>query len=230
MQTFRGQFIDRSISKTLYLKKIQLMRNLISCLAVTAIVFTSCKKELEPQDSSPTTEIATAEALPPQPTTQTGNFLSSKPAMTAGGINPAHGQPGHRCDIAVGAPLNSPAATKQTAAVQTASPVVTTTAAPVKTAAGMNPPHGQTGHRCDIAVGAPLNSPPTGKAQTATTTISSDGVVSSGSNVKVTTTNNNATPAILNAPTVATAAGMNPPHGQEGHRCDIPVGAALPKS
>jgi hypothetical protein len=24
-----------------------------------------------------------------------------------GGINPAHGQPNHRCDIAVGAPLNS---------------------------------------------------------------------------------------------------------------------------
>src|SRR6188474_1027285 len=29
-----------------------------------------------------------------------------------------------------------------------------------KTAEGMNPPHGQPGHRCDIAVGAPLNSPP----------------------------------------------------------------------
>ena len=28
------------------------------------------------------------------------------------------------------------------------------------TARGMNPPHGQPNHRCDIAVGAPLNSPP----------------------------------------------------------------------
>ena len=27
-----------------------------------------------------------------------------------------------------------------------------------------------------------------------------------------------------------TAPGMNPPHGQEGHRCDIAVGAPLPKS
>ena len=26
-------------------------------------------------------------------------------------------------------------------------------------AEGMNPPHGQPGHRCDIPVGAPLNSP-----------------------------------------------------------------------
>ncbi|MBK6446410.1 MAG: hypothetical protein IPF81_14275 [Bacteroidetes bacterium] len=29
-------------------------------------------------------------------------------AQTATGMNPAHGQPGHRCDIAVGAPLSSP--------------------------------------------------------------------------------------------------------------------------
>ena len=28
------------------------------------------------------------------------------------------------------------------------------------TAPGMNPPHGQPGHRCDIAIGAPLNSKP----------------------------------------------------------------------
>jgi hypothetical protein len=29
-----------------------------------------------------------------------------------------------------------------------------------KTAPGMNPPHGEPNHRCDIAVGAPLNSKP----------------------------------------------------------------------
>ncbi|WP_374399734.1 hypothetical protein [Flavobacterium sp.] len=27
-----------------------------------------------------------------------------------------------------------------------------------------------------------------------------------------------------------TTPGMNPPHGQEGHRCDIAVGSPLPKS
>ena len=26
-----------------------------------------------------------------------------------------------------------------------------------------------------------------------------------------------------------TPPGMNPPHGQEGHRCDVAVGAPLPK-
>lgn len=80
------------------------------------------------------------------------------------GLNPAHGQPGHRCDIAVGAPLNSaPAAATTTPQVQTItmpSPPATNVAKPVKTAPGMNPPHGQPGHRCDISVGAPLNSKP----------------------------------------------------------------------
>ena len=40
------------------------------------------------------------------------------------------------------------------------------------------------------------------------------------------------TPAILNpspVTTTVTQPGMNPPHGQEGHRCDVAVGAALPK-
>lgn len=81
---------------------------------------------------------------------------------TGAGLNPAHGQPGHRCDIAVGAPLNSaPAPAVKT----TATPSVTNTPvavppvsapAPTVTAPGMNPPHGQPGHDCAIAVGAPL--------------------------------------------------------------------------
>lgn len=54
------------------------------------------------------------------------------------GLNPAHGQPGHRCDIAVGAPLNSaPAQQGQSVQVnqsQQQQVVTTTTVAPVKTA------------------------------------------------------------------------------------------------
>ncbi len=86
---------------------------------------------------------------------------------TASGKNPPHGQPNHRCDIEVGAPLNSPATKPVNPTVsKTTTPVVQTTATPsqkittnTETAAGMNPPHGQAGHRCDIEVGAPLNSP-----------------------------------------------------------------------
>jgi hypothetical protein len=83
-------------------------------------------------------------------------------------LNPAHGQAGHRCDIYVGQPLDSKPveALKQQATTAAATPVTTTpqtvTAAPqpVKTEPGMNPPHGQPGHKCEIAVGAPLNSKP----------------------------------------------------------------------
>jgi hypothetical protein len=83
--------------------------------------------------------------------------------------NPAHGQPGHRCDISVGAPLNSkpnaPAAAvapPTTVVNSQAKPVTNSPAVPV--AAGMNPAHGQPGHRCDISVGAPLNSKPNTQA------------------------------------------------------------------
>lgn len=82
---------------------------------------------------------------------------------TAPGMNPPHGQPNHRCDIAVGAPLNSkPAPATATGTTVNAQPQVTMSEIPnkVKTAPGMNPPHGEPNHRCDIAVGAPLNSKP----------------------------------------------------------------------
>jgi hypothetical protein len=96
--------------------------------------------------------------VPTSPTTTT---------TTASNLNPPHGQPGHRCDLDVGAPLDSKPTTKVVSS--STSPTVTTTTspqvstqsqAPVVTAPGMNPPHGQPGHRCDIAVGAPLNSKP----------------------------------------------------------------------
>lgn len=91
--------------------------------------------------------------------TPPGTTTATATTSTAG-LNPAHGQPGHRCDIAVGAPLNSkpaPVAVKPTTPTTTITPVNV----PVTpTAPGMNPPHGQPGHRCDIAVGAPLSSAP----------------------------------------------------------------------
>lgn len=85
---------------------------------------------------------------------------------TAKGMNPPHGQPGHDCAIAVGAPLNSAKTAKpQVQTTSTASPQVVSapaqtvtapSATPTATAPGMNPPHGQPGHDCAIAVGAPL--------------------------------------------------------------------------
>ncbi|MDN3675647.1 hypothetical protein QWY99_21680 [Flavobacterium branchiarum] len=202
----------------------------ISSLIISSFLFASCKKELEPQESTPASELVKLGLA--QDTTK-ANSVVQAPAPTAnpntvmgatGGLNPAHGQPGHRCDIEVGAPLNSAApaqATQQmTTTTQTAPTAVVTntaTAQPTTTTAkGMNPPHGQKGHRCDIAVGAPLNSV---AATPKATTQSESGTVSQQMAVPL--------PAPNSEPT---APGMNPPHGQEGHRCDIAVGAALPKS
>lgn len=105
-------------------------------------------------------QVQPVQVQPQQVTTTT----APAPAATAKGMNPPHGQPGHDCAIAVGAPLNSapskPAATTTSATPQvistTAQPAATPTAAPTVTAPGMNPPHGQPGHDCAIAVGAPL--------------------------------------------------------------------------
>ncbi len=110
----------------------------------------------------------------PQPATQTQPVVKSQTVVkpqpvvqaksygTNTAPNPAHGQPGHRCDIAVGAPLNSAPTntTAPTTTITNPSPTpaqtVTTPTANIVTAPGMNPPHGQPGHDCAIAVGAPL--------------------------------------------------------------------------
>ncbi|MDQ6470284.1 hypothetical protein RB619_06480 [Flavobacterium sp. LHD-80] len=217
---------------------------LISSLAFS-LLFISCKKELEPQENTATSELVrlglakdTAKAATNTPVVQTQTANPNTVLGETKGLNPAHGQPGHRCDIAVGAPLNS-AAPQQGQATATQTPqvvqvnpnqknvVTTTAAAPVKVAKGMNPSHGQPGHRCDIPVGAPLNSP---VAKTAATNAAQNGSTSQSFTVTPPATNN-AVPALLSTePAQPVAEGTNPPHGQAGHRCDIAVGAPLPKS
>ncbi|WP_309613976.1 hypothetical protein [Flavobacterium sp.] len=130
-------------------------------------------------------------------------------------------------------PSQSYAQPNQQVITPTQNTTQTVTQTPVVTKAGMNPPHGQAGHRCDIAVGAPLNSPvakavtpPTttqGKPSFTTTTTSTPNPTSTIPPI--------GTPELLKTDTpAATAPGMNPPHGQEGHSCDIAVGQPLPKS
>ena len=75
----------------------------------------------------------------------------------------------------------------------------------------INPPHGQPGHDCKIPVGAPLNSAPQQTSPNTTTTTTMPQI--------------QATPSTQS--TTVTPPGMNPPHGQPGHDCKIPVGAPL---
>jgi hypothetical protein len=77
----------------------------------------------------------------------------------------------------------------------------------------LNPPHGQPGHDCAIPVGSPLN----GKPNAAT--LQSPGPL--------------VTPALTTPPQMLplsnsnNSVALNPPHGQPGHDCAIPVGQPL---
>ena len=111
-----------------------------------------------------TTSTATQQNITKQEgTNQKSVQLPKADAQKNAAVNPAHGQPGHRCDIPVGTPLNS----KPTAVSPNQNPVVTVNPAngaqqqtnkeKTTSSVALNPAHGQPGHRCDIAVGAPLN-------------------------------------------------------------------------
>ena len=142
----------------------------------------------------------------------------------SGALNPAHGAPGHRCDIAVGAPLNSPAAQTATAPVTqqvttqqvTAQQPTTTSATPTVNEKGqkLNPAHGMPGHKCEIAVGAPLDSKPTQNPSPAP-------------QASATTTPVKATTAAATPMFNEKGQRLNPEHGKPGHKCEIAVGAPL---
>lgn len=152
-------------------------KTILGLLLSGSLFMVSCKKELQPQESPAPTEV-TADGTATTPSDPNAMQLNAQPAevqqtqqpapqpvtTTAPGMNPPHGQPNHRCDIAVGAPLNSPPGQAPAAQPQVQpqaqplvqpQPAVKNTATTV-TAPGMNPPHGEPGHRCEIAVGAPL--------------------------------------------------------------------------
>lgn len=216
------------------------MKKIVTVLFIITFSFISCKNEAEstvPKVVVPFYQVANqqnqtvatpqlnqGQSLYPSASSQNTGQVQSAPVAVAKGMNPPHGQPGHRCDIPVGASLNTPIANANTGNtpvvsntnITVPSPTVTT----AKTPKGMNPPHGQPGHRCDISVGAPLNSPIAANKPATTTPAGS-------SNYSVTVPP--AAEATTSAPTTPTPEGMNPPHGQNGHRCDVAVGAPLPK-
>lgn len=225
-----------------------------------ASIITSCGSSSSDESSTPATNTTSTPAVTTPVTTNSQptstQTIQTQPSVNAtvpvpnipqgtvpvsgkAGLNPAHGQPGHRCDIAVGAPLDSkPAAQTITTTPQPVAnaqpvtvsnpitinnPAATPGARPKPVAAGMNPEHGQPGHHCDIAVGAPLNSP--SNVATPAPSPSIAPAAATGTQQAVI----KPTPVTLtNPPQTGTAAnGLNPKHGEPGHRCDIAVGAPL---
>jgi hypothetical protein len=97
----------------------------------------------------------------------------------------------------------------------------------------INPPHGEPGHVCEVEVGKPIpdNLKSSAPAEKVTATPNSSPITVNPApapvnNMPATISTN---PGTNPAASAATAPGMNPPHGQPGHDCAIPVGAPLKK-
>lgn len=143
------------------------MKKLTFLLLTSATILYSCEsKNTTSSENSSSNEVnntPTAKAVEAAPMAST----DGKPAL-----NPPHGEKYHRCDIQVGAPIDSPApvnaapvATPQSVPANTfntnpISPSLqgssSASAAPTGPKPAVNPPHGEPYHRCDLQVGAPL--------------------------------------------------------------------------
>lgn len=126
-------------------------------------------------DSSST--VSSVEKVDVNPaTTDASNSVQTQVATTSAkpALNPAHGEPFHRCDISVGAPIDSAPQQNSAAPVSNppmqsnnssfnTNPISPSMAEPASSpqAIGpkpaLNPAHGEPHHRCDLQVGAPLS-------------------------------------------------------------------------
>ncbi len=157
------------------------MKKTVVAIAIVSVAFfAACNQgadsDQDTQDNQPATEASVQEDQSAQGislSTTSGETIdpsaapASGTAMTGGEgvkLNPPHGEPGHRCEIPVGAPLdsdpvNSNGMVQQQLIQDHAQPAAQPQ--PVQMPAGgqtarLNPPHGQPGHDCAVAVGAPL--------------------------------------------------------------------------
>ena len=138
----------------------------IALVALIAGFTVSCQSQAEDEDYVPTPAVNAA------PVTTSDSVTTALPALppvlpqvplgnTAGrpAVNPAHGLPFHDCALEVGAPFptngQQPAFIPPAGAIppQGLQPVLPNAPAGVR----LNPEHGKPGHRCEIAVGAPLS-------------------------------------------------------------------------
>jgi hypothetical protein len=115
----------------------------ISSIIIASLAFISCKKELEVQENTSTSELVRLGLA--KDTSKTAAPVAPAPATTTAAA-PQSGT--IEKSFTVTPPANN--------AVPALLSTETSTTKPAATAEGTNPVHGQPGHRCDIAVGAPL--------------------------------------------------------------------------
>ena len=159
------------------------MKKLPIVLLATAFLW-SCegKQTVKTEDSSVISEVVSADSSTTissdsnvTEAVNDGATAQSAPVANTGqkpALNPPHGEPYHRCDIQVGAPIDSPAPLQSVApqvATQpqqnsfnttpiqpSAAPATSVTSSAVGPKPALNPAHGEPHHRCDLQVGAPL--------------------------------------------------------------------------
>lgn len=214
------------------------MKNTFIGLIAVSLLAASCKKDEratylkeEANAGQPNVALNTTSKTALMDQAGIQSSPNPSPIATAPGMNPPHGQPGHRCDIPVGQPLNGQPAAATSAtqnvnvsggntiqidpnAVSPGKITLDNNGKQVKTTPGMNPPHGQPGHRCDIPVGQPLNSKPVPAPQAVQNAVQ-------------------ATPGPAPAPAAQNLAmgekpKLNPAHGEPWHSCSLKVGDPLP--
>ncbi|MGV4414846.1 hypothetical protein [Chryseobacterium sp. T1] len=137
------------------------MKLQIYSLLFLGLIITSCSKKQDDNNNKPEQSAATSS----QDNKVTDVTTENSPTTNAVALNPEHGQPGHRCDLQVGQPLNS-APQQAPAPVATqglgfnTNPNAQPIAAPNNSGQvgkpALNPPHGEPYHNCDIQVGEPL--------------------------------------------------------------------------
>lgn len=189
------------------------MKNILYILLAISIASCTNNKKVETAQGYAATPNGLADLQKSAATTSIPSSTATSNLLT----NPEHGQPGHDCSIAVGAPLKAGAKANTPISQQPQASVVQTaaaqpTATPSTASGKLNPAHGQPGHDCAIAVGAPLNSKP---AQAATKTATPK--------INVSQPASNSAVPVLNEK----GQRLNPAHGQPGHDCAVAVGAPL---
>jgi hypothetical protein len=137
---------------------------LLSTFVIAAISLSACQERVAEFDNSlPAVQSGNTTSLPlagdsagiENAVIQPASVpAQSNGAKTAVALNPEHGQPGHRCEIAVGAPLNSAPAAAAAPKMSLPTPQAIVPGSSVT----LNPPHGQPGHDCSVQVGQPLKS------------------------------------------------------------------------
>ncbi len=155
-------------------RNIFMKKYLLTLSAVVLLGFTACKDTAKEASTEATTETSASPVVDDHAGHDHAGHGHDAPQAT-GNVNPPHGEPGHRCDIPTGAPLdsapNTPAINVQpNASTQGGQPFLVNDDAKARMAqengqtvpqgakgsGQINPPHGQPGHRCDVPVGQAL--------------------------------------------------------------------------